>query len=61
MKIAEKEHNKMTKQINKTKPTEKTTTKKQENLPEWFGAELDKGEISKEQQEEFDKFFKELN
>ena len=60
--IAEKEHNKMKKLVDKTKtPTKTNTDKKVENLPEWFGVELDKGQISKEQQEELDNLFKEFN
>ena len=62
MKIAEKEHNKIKKLVEKNKTTTKTNTdKKIENLPEWFGVELEKGQISKEQQEELDNLFKEFN
>ena len=43
------------------KPKDKIVTKKEENLPSWFGADLEKGEMSKEQQDELDKLFKEFD
>lgn len=61
MKLAEKEYNKMKKSLNKSKDKEKTSPKKDGNLPSWFGASLEKGEMSKEQQEELDKLFKEFD
>lgn len=61
MKLAEKEYNKMKKSLNKSKDKEKTSPKKDGNLPNWFGASLEKGEMSKEQQEELDKLFKEFD
>ena len=59
MKIAEKEHNKIKKIL--AKPKDKVVSKKEENLPSWFGADLEKGEMSKEQQDELDKLFKEFD
>ena len=62
MKVAEKEHNKIKKLVEKNKtPTKTNTDKKIDNLPEWFGVELEKGQITKEQQEELDNLFKEFN
>ncbi len=52
----------MKKLVDKAKTQTKTNPdKKIENLPEWFGVELEKGQISKEQQEELDNLFKEFN
>jgi len=59
MKVAEKEHNKIKKMINKNKD-KLSTSSKSEKLPGWFGEELEKGQMSKEQQEEIDNLFKEF-
>jgi len=60
MKVAEKEHNKVKKSLNKNKDDKKNQTTKPEKLPSWFGNNLEKGEISQEQQEELDNLFKEF-
>ena len=61
MKVAEKEHNKLKKALNKNKEDKKTQPTKQEKLPSWFGNNLEKGEITQEQQEELDNLFKEFS
>lgn len=61
MKVAEKEHNKLKKSLNKNKEDKKTQPTKQEKLPSWFGNNLEKGEITQEQQEELDNLFKEFS
>ena len=61
MKVAEKEHNKIKKSLTKNKDEKKTPTTKAEKLPAWFGDNLEKGEISQEQQEELDNLFKEFS
>lgn len=60
MKIAEKEHNKIKKTLNKTKDEKKSQAPKNEKLPSWFGNNLEKGEITEEQQQELDDLFKEF-
>lgn len=61
MKVAEKEHNKIKKSLTKNKDEKKAPTPKNEKLPAWFGDNLEKGEISQEQQEELDNLFKEFS
>ena len=61
MKVAEKEHNKIKKLTNKNKEPSKPITIKQEKLPSWFGEQLEKGEMTQEQQEEIDNMFKEFS
>lgn len=61
MKVAEKEHNKIKKITNKNKEISKPTTIKHEKLPSWFGEQLEKGEMTQEQQEEIDNMFKEFS
>ena len=61
MKAAEKEHKKIKKLTEKKNTSTKTTFKpKEENVPSWFDKELDKKEISKEEQEELDNLLKEF-
>ena len=58
MTIAEKEHKKIKKLTTKA-PSEKKE-KDNEQLPSWFNKELDRGEMSKEEQEELDNLLKEF-
>ena len=56
MHVAEKEHKKIQKMINDNKNKVVKTTKdgKEEQLPSWFGKELDKKEISDDEKKELD-------
>ena len=62
MRTTEKQHKKMKKIM--TKEKDKTTPKKkyqkEEKLPEWFDKELEKEEISLEEQEELDKLLQDI-
>ncbi len=61
MAIAEKEHKKNKKMMEKTTTSTKSNSKdkeKEENLPSWFEKNIEKQEISKEEQEEFDKLLR---
>ena len=60
MAIDEKEHKKIKKMMEKP-TTSKTTGKdkeKEEQVPYWFEKNIEKQEISKEEQEEFDNLIK---
>ncbi len=61
MKVAEKEHNKIKKMLNKEKEEKKVSKTPVEKLPGWFGVNLEKGEMTQEQQEEIDNLFKEFD
>lgn len=52
MAVAEKEHKKIKKMMEK--PNTSKTVKEKEELPSWFEKNIEKQEISKEEQEEFD-------
>lgn len=60
MKIAEKEHKKMKKILNKSTPSKKQTPKKETLVPVWFDQELKTEETSQEEKEEMDKILEEL-
>ena len=53
MHVAEKEHKKIQKLINDNKQTKKEKST-EENLPLWFGKEIEKKEISSEEKNEID-------
>lgn len=59
MKTAEKEHKKIKKLIEK-KSIQKEYKQKEESVPSWFDKELDKEELSREEQEELDNLLKEF-
>lgn len=59
MDIAQKEHNKIKKLINKNNTSK--TTKDSQPLPTWFNERLDSKEMSAEEQKEIDDLFKEFN
>ncbi len=59
MRIAEKEHKKISKMMDKEVRVEKT--KKEEVLPSWFNKDIDSKEISKEEQEELENLLKEFS
>lgn len=62
MKIAEKEHKKIKKMMEKTtSKTQSKTTKVKEELPSWFEKDIDKKEITKEEQEELDNLLKDFS
>ena len=58
MRVAEKEHKRIKRKTTKV-PNEKKE-KENEQLPSWFNKELDRGEMSKEEQEELDNLLKEF-
>lgn len=61
MKVAEKEHKKIKKLMEKSSPGSKASSRnvtKKEELPSWFEKEIDKKEISKEEQDELDNLLK---
>ena len=61
MKITEKEHKKLKKLIESKNQKEKNiSTKKDTKLPLWFNKEIEKDEITKEEQEEMDKLLADL-
>lgn len=61
MRVAEKEHKKIKKLTEKkTIIKEYKSKEKSEDLPSWFDKELDKEEISKEEQDELDNLLKEF-
>ena len=61
MKITEKEHKKLKKLIeNKNQKEKHITAKKDAKLPLWFNKEIEKDEITKEEQEEMDKLLADL-
>ena len=60
MKIAEKEHKKMKKILNKSTPSKKQTPKKETPVPVWFDQELKTEETSQEEKEKMDKILEEL-
>ncbi len=62
MLITEKEHKKMKKILEKKKDSSKYAKypKKEETLPEWFDKELDKEEITKEEEEEMDQLLRNM-
>ena len=61
MKITEKEHKKLKKLIeNKNQKEKHISTKKDAKLPLWFNKEIEKDEITKEEQEEMDKLLADL-
>lgn len=60
MKIAEKEHKKMKKILNKSTPSKKQAPKKETPVPVWFDQELKTEETSQEEKEEMDKILEEL-
>lgn len=61
MKITEKEHKKLKKLIeNKNQKEKHISTKKDTKLPLWFNKEIEKDEITKEEQEEMDKLLADL-
>lgn len=62
MRVAEKEHKKIKKLMEKntTSKTQTKVVKEKEELPIWFGEEIDKKEISKEEQEELDSLLKDF-
>ena len=53
MHVAEKEHKKIQKLINENKPVKKDKVIEEE-LPSWFGKEIEKKEISNEEKNELD-------
>ena len=59
MEAAEKEHNRLKKQFNKTTSTKKKE-ESTESLPSWFGSNLEKKEMSIEEQEELNKLIKDF-
>lgn len=62
MRIAEKEHKKIKKMMEKTtSKTQVKTAKVKEELPSWFEKEIDKKEITKEEQEELDNLLKDFS
>ena len=60
MKIAEKEHKKMKKVLNKDKPSKASTSKKEATVPAWFDKELKSEETTPEEEEELNQILKEL-
>ena len=62
MRVAEKEHKKIKKLMEKstTVKTKKENTKQKEELPDWFEKELEKKEITKEEQDELDRLLKDF-
>jgi len=62
MRVAEKEHKKIKKLMEKTTTikTKKDNTKQKEELPDWFEKELEKKEITKEEQDELDRLLKDF-
>ena len=61
MKITEKEHKKLKKLIeNKNQKEKHISIKKDTKLPLWFNKEIEKAEITKEEQEEMDKLLADL-
>lgn len=60
MRVAEKEHKKIKKLMEKPN-TKYNSNNKKEELPSWFEKNIDKQEISKEEQEELDKLLKEFS
>lgn len=61
MKITEKEHKKLKKLIeNKNQKEKHISTMKDTKLPLWFNKEIEKDEITKEEQEEMDKLLADL-
>lgn len=54
MAVAEKEHKKIKKLMGKSNITKNKNVEKEEKLPSWFEKNIEKQEISKEEQEEFD-------
>ena len=62
MKITEKEHKKLKKLINKDKKESKRVVKaqKEEPIPAWFDKELEKSEVSDEEQDEMNKLLEEI-
>ena len=63
MKVTEKEHKKLKKIINKDKKDNSRVTKvkKEESVPAWFDKELEKEEISTEEQDEMSKLLEEIS
>ena len=62
MRVAEKEHKKLKRLLNKNKEeTKKKTEIKQEILPSWFDKEYDSHELSQEEKEELDNLLKEFS
>ena len=60
MAVAEKEHKKIKKLMEKPNKVENKTTSKKEELPSWFEKNIEKQDISKEEQEELDNLLKEF-
>lgn len=62
MRTAEKEHKKIKKMMEKTQTPKQQVkvNKTKEELPSWFGEELEKKEITKEEQEELDSLLKDF-
>ena len=60
MMVAEKEHKKIKKMMEKPSDNKQTskTKEKEEQLPSWFEKNIEKQEMSKEEQEEFDNLLK---
>lgn len=64
MRIAEKEHKKLKKLLEKNNNTTRVNnnnSNKKEELPDWFEKDIDKKEISKEEQEELNNLLKEYS
>ncbi len=62
MRVAEKEHKKLKKLLNKNKEEpKKKLIVKEETLPSWFDKEYDSHELSKEEKEELDNLLKEFS
>ena len=60
MKVAEKEHKKMKKVVEKKKIKTTSKTQKEGNLPAWFDKNLENQETSPEEEEELNQILKEL-
>lgn len=60
MAVAEKEHKKIKKIMDKTSNTKSSNNKEKEELPAWFEQKIEKKEISKEEQEELDNLLRDF-
>lgn len=61
MRVAEKEHNKIKKMLEKNNKPKEPTSTKQEKLPSWFDKKIEGTEMPKEEQEELDNWLKEFS